>query len=131
MSKLVDYINGLSVKENKGSCNEDSIRKAEQELGLVFSEEYKDLLLNFGTASLNYIDILSTINNDHYNVVSKTKELRSVFSNLDANLYVVVDAGVDGVYALQDKNGKIYEINGSDIMEAYDSLLDFIKDIEG
>ncbi len=130
MSQLVDYINNLSFKESLGPCSEASIRQAQEELGLTFADEYVELLRNFGAPSLEHIDICSTLEDPEYNVVSKTKELRNRFSNLSADLYVVVDAGVDDVYALQNRSGKIFEINGDEFMEAYGSLYDFIKDVE-
>jgi hypothetical protein len=128
---ILTIVDQLKYKNKLSQCTKDEIDEAEQELGLVFADEYKELLLGYGSLETKHLLISSTLKNISVNVVTLTQQIRSIYDNLPKDLYVIMDSGVDGIIIFQDSKGKIYETSHDDtIMEAYDSLAHFISDIE-
>lgn len=100
------------IKDNEtqfiGPVMDETIKNAEQLIGIEFPEAYKNYLRKYGCLSYKYLEFygLGVPENSHLNLCSVTKELRSLklphgyfaFENLD-----------DGHYAICNKEGDIFE----------------------
>ena len=110
----------------KGASNED-IQKAEQELDLVFSLEYKEYLKIYGVVSYKGHELTGLFYDDRINVVSVTKACRNLIPSIPKNMYVIEEMNFDGFVLWQDASGKIYETQyDSSPKQIYDSLEEYI-----
>lgn len=115
---------------SKEKCSAEDIAKAEKELGLSFSPEYKTLLVQTGSLSNDYFDVAFI--KGPGNVVELTLMVRRIYRNLPRDLYALIDAGVDGIYILQNEKGYIFEIDDSDeIIQSSFSLKEYMERFKG
>ena len=84
------------------------ISDAEKQLGLQFSEEYKEYLGAFGAILADGIAITGIARSEDRSVVMVTKQEREFNPDIPDNLYVVENIGIDGILIWQDENGKIF-----------------------
>jgi hypothetical protein len=78
----------------------------------------------FGSTELTGLDI-----EDYTNVVHLTQRARSNSDDFPANCFVLEDLGIDGFLILADTEGKVFEWNGRNATEIYDSIEDYLKEI--
>lgn len=125
---IIDTIFSKSgLYKSKGASDED-IQKAEQELDLVFSLEYKEYLKTFGVVSYEGHELTGLSNDNRINVVSATKACRNLNSNISKNMYVIEEMNFDGFVLWQDESGIVYETQyESKPKMIYDSLSEFIS----
>lgn len=94
-----------------GASN-DEIRKAQQELSVVFAEDYKEYLKEFGVASANGHDVTGIVKSKRLNVVEATKNAKLKNPNIPKELYLIEDVGIDQILTWQDAQGKLYQTAG-------------------
>lgn len=129
MNDIIKTIKELPELRYSGPVDEGTIYKTEKDLGLVFAEEYKKYLLNFGFAYCDVIAISGIIYDEEFNVVDLTKKFKSIYKNIPSDFYVIEDVGVDGLVIWQDSLGVIYQsIPNHDPVKIFDNLSDFLKE---
>lgn len=124
---MKDYIknNGIFAK---GADDED-INKAEKELGLSFSKEYKAYLSSLALGTIDGHEFTGITKNKRLNVVDVTEAERKKNPTVPKTYYVVEKTNVDGVVIWQDKSGKVYEsYENGDVDKVADSVFQYIKD---
>lgn len=84
------------------------IIKAEEELNLVFAEDYKKYLRNFDFVQSDIIAISGRADGEKCNVIALTKKLKQIYKNISDDFYVIEDVGVDGLVIWQDSLEFIY-----------------------
>ena len=108
MSNVIDALNEKSsLLVGKGSSPEQ-ITQTEQELGLSFSEEYREYLSAYGIAAFDGHELTGITKSERLSVVSATLEARKKYSELPADLYVIEETGVEEIVILQDSTGAVY-----------------------
>lgn len=91
-------------------ATDDDIKDAEKTLRVKFAKDYKVFLKNFGFINAdNGIEIVGIAKSKHASVVQNTIDARSVNPQVPKSMYVIEDAGMDGIFIWQDKSGKIYQ----------------------
>ena len=76
-----NIISDLKVKKAFSSAtpvSDDAIKKAEEELSLHFSPEYREYLKNYGVASFYGHELTGLSNSNRLNVINVTKEEKSL-----------------------------------------------------
>jgi hypothetical protein len=126
----VTTIEELSECEDFACANgvgEDRISQAERELGLSFAPEYRVYLKLYGFASVKGLEFTGICASQRLNVVAVTKKLREENAALARDMYVIEDAGLEGVFVLQDEAGRVYELqaNGA-IKQIAESMIEYI-----
>ncbi len=122
---IAEMVSKMKHARFKRICSLSEISEAENELGLKFSQEYLDLLTKFGSFSNDYFEVASIDG-----VVDLTKSVRTMYSNLPKDMYVLIDVGVDGIYILQNGKGKIFEIDDdNEILQSSNSFADYLERI--
>lgn len=124
-SKIIDLVKKLPNLDKPKPASIQDIENAEKELGLKFSNEYKECLKEFG-----YIGAYATELTGIYDVVSVTKREWKLNPNVPHNMYVIEEAG-DGIIIWQDASGYIYEtLTGNDKPNKIESsLYNYIKKV--
>jgi len=131
MSEIVSVMNALPNHIPLKSAEATEISNAEQQLKLVFADEYKQYLAAFGALLANGIELTGIAKSKHRNVVSVTEQEWEININVPPNMYVVQNVGIEGIIIWQDEKGKIYKtIPHSEPKEIASSLVEYIKSIQ-
>ena len=103
------------------------VEKAEAELELSFSDDYKALATQYGAISYRGHNLSGISPYPGNDVVSLTKENRTYNSKVPMNLYVVEEAHIDGIVIWQDSSGRIYQTQPNTAPKLiFDCLYDYI-----
>ncbi len=109
---------------------EEKIEIAEHELGLTFSEEYKDYVRTGGAICGGGIELTGITDFERLNVVAVTKKERVLNPLIPNNMYVVEVVGIDRMVVLQDETGVIYTAQpGLYPKKLFNSLYEYIKNV--
>ena len=92
----------------KGASNE-SIKQAEETLGLTFAKEYKNYLRECGIATADGHEFTGITTSDRLSVISTTQSARDKMDNAPEGLYVVERAQIDGILVWQSQDGTVYK----------------------
>lgn len=107
-----------------GPVTADQIKEAEQELGLKFSNEYREYLKNLGVVTFEGHEFTGICSFKRLNVVDVTKEEREYHPEIPSDWYVVEQLNIDGMVIWQTQDGSIY-LNGS--KKVADSLAEYVR----
>lgn len=106
LKKINKQDNSANVKKSvKKSLRE----KAEEELGLLFSEDYVHFIGEMNHLWYKGDLFLGLHKKDNMGTVKATKDARQSWEGFPMNMYVISLLGIDGIMILQDSSGKIYE----------------------
>ncbi|MDY4675121.1 MAG: SMI1/KNR4 family protein [Treponema sp.] len=109
MTMIIQAIKSLEDLLPLKSATEIQINDAEKQLGIKFSSEYREYLHEFGAIMADGIELSGIAKSEHRNVVSLTKKEWELNPKIPHTMYVVENAGVDGIIIWQDTNGLIYQ----------------------
>lgn len=121
------------IKEKKGFCHmnpikEEEIKKAEKELGTIFSDEYKEILSEYGVISCFGHEITGICKFKRLNVVDVTLKERQNNSNVE-NLYVLEKTNIDDIIIWQDSKGYVYQTKASGKpIKICNSIIEYLSD---
>jgi hypothetical protein len=90
-------------------ANETDISNAETELAVRFAVEYREYLAVFGQADANGHEFTGIVESERLNVVSVTKHEWEINPQVPHTMYVVENAGIDGIVIWQDASGTVYQ----------------------
>ena len=128
MKTVIDII---AEKENVFSMkgvSDELINQAEQELGLIFNEEYKSYLSVYGLVSYGSHELTGICPFPRLNVVSVTIDERESNPLTPKDYYVIEQLNIDGMVIWQSSEGKIYQtIPNSEPVKIADSLSEYIQ----
>jgi len=128
MSEIIKTLNSFSDLVSMKPVSETEIANAEAQLKLTFATEYKEFVSEFGAVAVNGHEITGIVSSPRLNVVAVTKREWSINVQVPRTLYVVENAGIDGIIVWQDADGKIYQsVPSSKLKELASSLADYIK----
>ena len=115
--------------ESGDPATHDAILEAEKTLGLVFSEEYKQYLSEFGAVTFVGHTLTGISPFPGLNVVLVTQEMREYNPEVKNNLYVIEEAHIDGIVVWQDESGAVYLTAPNQKAQIIaDSLADYLAD---
>lgn len=139
---IVEYVNSLDcVSRSKILPTMEEIRKAEQELGVKFADDYVKCLLNYGKLTvgdaelmgMSYCDTSSQTSINIYrnrDVVYQTLTLKNLecHAHVPKNMYIIHDLDIDMFLVWQDETGAVYStLPWSGPKKEADSLAEYIK----
>lgn len=108
-----------------------TIQEAEKKLGLLFADDYKNIVKLKFPKEYCYATIMGLSDKPYLDVVTMTKIARKEYPNIPTNMYVIANLGIDFFYMLQDQTGKIYECHASTgIQKAYNNLNEYLQYLE-
>lgn len=124
------FINKLKTMEGylqlKG-VSEEKVKEAEESLGLIFADEYRNYLREVGAATANGFEFTGITDSKRLNVLDVTIEARKLV-NMPNDLYVVKELGVDGIVLCQSSSGAIFQASiDKQVIKVSDSLYDLIS----
>lgn len=106
----------------------EQITQAEQELGLSFSDEYREYLSDYGIGAYDGHELTGLTKSKRLNVITATTEARKRYTDLPADLYVIEELGVEELIILQNASGEIYACGPNYKLEKIrDSFTAYVK----
>lgn len=129
MSLINELKNKKYFKSNE-VVEPNSIKIAEEELGLCFSKEYKEYLKEFGCVTIYGHEFTGLGNNILNDVVIITKKICEVDEKFPKNVYVIEEAHIDGILICQDEKGLVYKFKPfGNLKKIYDSFCDYVREL--
>jgi hypothetical protein len=123
VSKIYEYDDLASL----GGVSPEDIEVVEKKLALQFSDEYRQILLEFGVVSFNGHEINGISNAIRLDVVINTKEEKERTDDIPADFYLIEDTHIDGILIWQDSDGFIYETGPNQKpRQVFDSLGEYL-----
>ncbi len=127
MANIIEIIRSLPKMAGYKPASPTEISDAEIQLCLIFAEEYKTYLAEFGEVSARGLELTGIIDAAYINVVTVTKEKWDMYPQVSRKLYVVEDTTVDGIVIWQDADGYIYKTTpNSEPVKISESLADYL-----
>ena len=128
MSKIVEKIRLLQGLSYMGRSTIEDMIEAEKKLGVIFAEEYREYLLEFGCVSYYGHNLTGLSPYTGNSVIIVTQEERIVNPHVPPSMYVIEQAHIDGIVVWQDKDGVIYQSSPSTkYVKLCSSLLEYIN----
>lgn len=125
MNNIIKTIESFKRKRFTGSISSELILNAENELGLKFAKEYKEVLRNYGSLCIKGEEFLG-IDSNNYDIVKATKDARMNNNNFPLDAYVIEDTAIEGILIVQKNTCELftYQPNGqlqhlSDTLDEY------------
>jgi hypothetical protein len=125
MSKLLDGVKSKVFSLN--GVNADAVMEAEKKLGLHFSEEFRNYLMEYGAASFGSHEFMGLGGDAYLDVVGETLRERNNNEKFPKNCYIVENLGIDGIFILQDEEGKVFEWSDAGVKLIYHSLEEYVR----
>ena len=111
MSDIINAISNLEDMRFIKPASLHQIVQAEADLGLTFSEDYKEYLLTYGVISARGIELTGLSSVKRLDVVEVTNRERGLISKFPSDMYVIENTAIDGILMLQKFDGKVYSIS--------------------
>lgn len=109
-------------------ASEDSILRAESELCLTFSKDYRVYLSTYGAVAYEGHELTGISKSPRLDVVHVTFEERQQYPNIPDNWYVLEQLQIDNVSIWQASTGEIYQMMpGEPHQKICDSLIEYMK----
>ena len=126
MTDIISKINEIEDLDNLEGVSDEEIAEAEKTLGLIFAEEYREILLNFGCISFCGHDWTGLGFDEEGNVIDETKRERELNKAFPANMFVLENAGIDGIIIASDETGVVYKVKYDECTKLCDSISEYI-----
>ncbi|MBR5970385.1 MAG: SMI1/KNR4 family protein [Lachnospiraceae bacterium] len=111
-----------------GAVEEFLITEAEEELGIVLADDYRECLSLYGAVSGNGHELTGICNTSRLNVVEVTKEERELRNDIPVEWYVIEQLHIDGVVIWQSCDQSIYQaVPGHEPEKIHDDLFSYIS----
>lgn len=126
MSKLFENVNG-SFFSLQG-VDADAVIDAEKKLGVHFSEEFRNYLMEYGAVSFGSHEFMGLGGDAYLDVVEETLRERNSSEKFPKNCYIVENLGIDGIFILQDEEGKVFELSDAGVKLIHNSLKEYVDE---
>ena len=127
MEKIISTIEKLENLRYLEPATNEQIDIAQKQLGLHFSEEFRQYIQQYGAISAKGVELTGITASPRLSVVEVTKSEREL-NKIPNDLYVVEDKGIDGGVLLQSSSGEIYELSqNAKIQKKYNSICDYLE----
>ncbi len=128
MSKLLEQIQS-KVFHRKGA-DARTVINAEKWLGLRFSSEFRNYLMDYGAASFGSHEFMGLGGDAYVDVVEETLRERRNTLGFTKDCYVVENLGIDGILILQNEDGQGYEFSPIGMKRIFLSMKEYILSCE-
>ena len=120
LNSMEDFIHGKKAKES-------DIAKAESELGIKFSDDYRRYIKAFGCMAIGGREFTGISKLANYDVVSITISQRQYNTATPLDWYVIEQLNIDGIVIWQSPSGEIFQTYpNTEPKKISDSLTEYI-----
>ena len=127
---MLEFMKKISESEDffpQKPVADDVIKQTEQKLKLVFADDYKAFLHQYGAALLGDKEINGICDAVRLSVVEATERARSFFPEFPEDAYVIEELHIDHIITIQKADGIVYSYGPADkAMKIADSLGEYL-----
>jgi hypothetical protein len=128
MSGILEALKSKSGFIYTGSVSNEEIERTEKEMGVLFSNEYKEYISQYGCASFVGHEITGICSSMRLNVLYVTSQEKSLRPDLPDGMYVIEKTSIDDIVIWQDSSGAIYKTSPGKLpIKICDSLEEYLK----
>lgn len=128
MKNIVTIMQGMPGFCALSGASVEEIARAEEELGVLFANDYRSYVETLGVASFEGHELTGVCKPKRLHVVEVTKEERAQNESISTDWYVLEQTHIDGIVVWQSSDGSIYQsIPGGGSKKIYDSLEAYIS----
>ena len=128
MSKLIEAFEAKHNLLVGNGTSDDVIDEAENQLGVTFSDEYKEYLKKYSIAAYGGHELTGISKTSRLNVVDVTRVERERNKDIPDNLYVIEQTNVEDIVIWQSNEGTIYYSSpNKPITVLFESLEEYIS----
>lgn len=128
MIDFTAYLNSIPSLMHLTPASKEDISNAENKLGVVFSNEYKDYLLTFGVATFDCHEFTGICQSPRLNVVDVSLDERQLCEHSCDSMYVVEQLHIDGIVIWQAQDGSVYQtMLGLSPIRIASSIVDYLQ----
>ena len=110
-----------------GSVDCNAVDNSELQLSVIFANEYRDYLIEFGVVSVNGHELTGICKSERLHVVDVTTVEKGKNPTVDKSWYVVERTNIDGIVVWQTPNGEIFQTSPTTHpIKIADSLVDYL-----
>ena len=131
MSSIIEKISKIEKLYHAKGCAFKQIKEAQTELGIIFPEEYIDIVKQFGAISFYGTEWTGLNVDDYLNVVSVTKQERSMNSSFPSNCFVLENQGIGGLFVICNEAGEVFSLQYSMVEKIHDSISSYLDECIG
>lgn len=108
---LEEFIKNNECDYTKNIITEETLKKAEQELELIFGSQLKEYITKYGYLGFESIELygMNSKQNLESDLCKQTKYLHENF-DITKN-YIAIQKTNDNIYALVDETDNVYQLN--------------------
>ena len=110
MEKIISTIEKLENLRYLEPATNEQIDIAQKQLGLHFSEEFRQYIQQYGAISAKGVELTGITASPRLSVVEVTKSEREL-NKIPNDLYVIENIAIEGILLLQSSSGEIYELS--------------------
>lgn len=108
MSKIVERISAIPDLQYLEGCSMEQIEDAQKKLGMVFPDEYKEYVKEFGAICFFGTEWTGLNVDGYLNTVEATKQEMGVNKKFPSKCFVLEDIGIDAKLAIVDEEGNVF-----------------------
>ena len=108
MSSIVEKIRKIPDISYVQGCSKEQIEEAQNELGLIFPEEYVDYVMEYGAIDFFATEWTGLNVKGYINTIQATKKEKSVNEAFPKGYFVLEDLGIDARKAIVNEKGQVY-----------------------
>lgn len=128
MADILEQLKRFTCFNAGVSASTEKITLAENELGVCFSEEYKEYLKGYGIASVYGHELTGIFDSKRLNVVDVTFSERQYNDNIPKDWYVLEQAHIDDIVIWQNEKGEIFQTcPGNQPLKIADSIIEYLS----
>lgn len=127
MNKTIEIFSKIKDLKVLGGCSKEDVQAAEKKLDLTFPEEYKNYLLEYGTARFNGVELCGLNVTGYLNVMEATEQEKSINYLFPSKMFVIEDLGIDAKLIVGDEKGNIYLLQRNKKHLICSSFLEYIE----
>ncbi len=126
MISIVDKVKSIpNVCVIKG-CTTKQIKEAQNELNIVFPDEFVDYVKEFGCIDFGSTEWTGLNIKGRLNTVDATNEEKSVNSNFPTGFFVLEDLGIDAKKVIVNEKGAVYILQYEKITLICNSISEYL-----
>lgn len=127
MTEIVSKLQSMRSFRMGAAASMKAITAAEESLGLLFSDEYRDYISAFGAASVYGHELTGICTSRRLHVVDVTIAEREYNPSVPNDLYVIEQAHIDGIVVWQSSDGTVYQSMPNEVpVKLCDSLCEYV-----
>lgn len=114
MKEIIERIKEKTKLYHAAGCSVEQIIAAERQLGLRFSDEYRNYVLQYGAISFGAHEFTGLNVDAYIDVIAVTKQEREARDRFPLDCIVVQQLGIEGLILVQDEDGVVYQLDETD-----------------